>query len=275
VTVRRLGVAITLAALAALTPLAPVAQKGLSAETAPHECAVLQALDGSASFVSDAAECALKAAPASTFKVPHALIALETGVVTDPLARVAWDGTKQGSPLWERAHSLDSAMKWSALWFYQRTATLIGRERMLASLKRLGYGSDTYEGERTSFWLNGDLVVSPMEQLDFMSRLMRNELSVKRQHVDVVKAALRMPPGEITNASGTHPFALDWPPPLVIRAKTGNTTINGERVSWVVGHLESRGRAYVFVARVRGREVTSNQAGAELARQTLNARPPK
>jgi beta-lactamase class D len=269
VTLRRLGVSIALAALA------PLAQRGPSAATAPHECAALQALDGSSSFVSDAAECALKTAPASTFKVPHALIALETGVVTDPLALVAWDGTKQASPLWEQAHSLDSAMKWSALWFYQRTAALIGRERMLASLKRLGYGSDTYDGEQTAFWLNGDLVVSPMEQLDFVSRLGRYQLPAARKNVDLVKAAFLMPPAEITNASGTQPFALDWPPPLVVRAKTGNTTINGERVSWVVGHLESRGRAYVFVARVRGREVPSNQAGAELALRTLNARPPK
>jgi beta-lactamase class D len=239
------------------------------------ECVLLLALDGSAPFVSDAAECAVKTAPASTFKVPHALIALETGVVTDPMALVPWDGTKYPNAVWEKPHSLDSAMKWSALWFYQRTARLIGRERMLAWLKRLGYGRDSYEGEQTTFWLNGDLSVSPVEQLDFLSRLVRHELPVQRRHVDAVKAAFTMPAGAITNASGTHPFELKWPAPLVVRAKTGNATVAGERVSWVVGQIESRGRSYVFVARVRGSEVTSNQAGAELALRALNARPPK
>ena len=119
------------AAGAVLTALAPLA---LPAQTGPltparHECAMLQALDGSAPFVSDPAECGLKTAPASTFKVPHALIALETGVVTDANTLVPWDGTRQPFPLWERAHSLDSAMKASVLWFYQRTAGLIVRRR--------------------------------------------------------------------------------------------------------------------------------------------------
>ena len=258
--------ALVLAAAASLAQSTPA--------TAPHECVLVQALDGSKPFISDAAECAVKTAPASTFKVAHALIALETGVVTDPMALVPWDGTKYPNPLWEKPHSLDSAMKWSALWFYQRTASLIGRDRMLTWLNRLGYGSDAYEGEQTMFWLNGDLTVSPMEQLDFVSRLVQYRLPAERKHVDAVKAAFTMPAGAITNATGAHPFVLTWPAPLVVRAKTGNATVAGERVSWVVGHIESRGRGYVFVARVRGREVPSNQAGAELAARTLNARTP-
>jgi beta-lactamase class D len=255
-----------------LAAAAPHAQTAPA--TAPHECVVIQALDRSQPFVSDAAECAVKTAPASTFKVAHALIALETGVVTDPMALVPWDGTTYPNPAWEQAHSLDSAMKWSALWFYQRTARLIGRERMLAWLTRLHYGSDSYEGEQTMFWLNGDLAVSPVEQVDFISRFVRYELPAQRRHVDAVKAAFTMPAGAITNATGTHPFDLKWPSPLVVRAKTGNATVAGERVSWVVGHVESRNRGWVFVARVRGREVPSNQAGAELAVRTLNAHRP-
>jgi beta-lactamase class D len=203
--------------------------------------------------------------------VPHALIALESGLVTDPHALVPWDGTKYGNPLWEKPHSLDSAMKSSVLWFYQRTAGLIGRERMLASLKRLGYGSDTYDGDQTTFWLNGDLVISPLEQLDFVSRLVQYKLPADRRHVDAVKAAFTMPAGAITNATGTHPFGLTWPAPLVVRAKTGNTTVAGERISWAIGHLESRGRGSVFVARVRGGATLSQQAGADLAVRTLNA----
>jgi len=265
---RRFSVAALTAA--ALTSLVHTRASGA---TAVRECAVLQALDGSAPFVSDAAECAVRTAPASTFKLPHALIALETGVVTDPLATVPWDGTKHPNPVWEKPHSLDSAMKWSALWFYQRTASLIGRERMLAWLKRLGYGSDSYEGKQTTFWLNGDLSVSPLEQHEFVSRLVRYELPAQRRHVDAVKAAFTMPAGAITNATGTHPFALNWPGPLVVHAKTGNATVAGERVSWVVGYVESRGRRTVFVARARDADL-SMQAGANLALRTLNARTP-
>jgi beta-lactamase class D len=232
---------------------------------AEGECFMLQALDGSKPVVSDRAECNVKASPASTFKVPHALIALETGVVKDPFAMVAWDGTEQSYDAWERDHSLDSSMKWSVLWFYRRTAAAIGRERMLASLRKLGYGSDTYEGEQTSFWVNGELVISPAEQLAYLRRMFRYELPASRANIDAVKAAMRMPEDAVTMARGTHPFPVSG----VVHAKTGNTTVAGERVSWLIGHLEREGKQYVFVARKRGKGSFPGTAGADLALREL------
>jgi beta-lactamase class D len=60
-------------------------------------------------------------------QAPHALVALETGVVSDARARVKWDGTKRAFQVWDQDHSLDSAMKNSVVWFFQRTAAAIGR----------------------------------------------------------------------------------------------------------------------------------------------------
>jgi beta-lactamase class D len=236
------------------------------------DCFVFRELGSARVEVSDAAECATRTSPASTFKVPHALIALETGVVTDPLRPAKWDRSKQPFTLWERNHSLDSAIKWSVFWFFRRTAAQIGRERMTAALKRIGYGTDTFEGELTSFWVNGDLAISAVEQADFLARLFRNEVAAKRENVDAVKAALLMPAGKITNASGIHDFALTWPKDAVVRAKTGNTRVGEERVSWLVGHIEARGRQYVFASRVRSRGAVPGTAGLELALRSLNAR---
>jgi beta-lactamase class D len=231
-------------------------------------CFMLQPLDGAKPYVSDPVECAVKTLPASTFKIPHALIALETNVAKPR----KWDGSKQPFPTWERDHTLDSAVKWSAFWYFQRTAAAIGRARMQKQLRSLGYASDTFERELTSFWVNGDLVVSPAEQLSFLRRMMRYELPVRRRNIDTVKAAFLMPRGAITNASGTHPFVLDWPADTVVRAKTGNGSVDGERVSWLIGHLESGGRQYVFVSRVRERGSLPGTAGADLARRMLNER---
>ncbi|HYC59321.1 MAG TPA: penicillin-binding transpeptidase domain-containing protein [Thermoanaerobaculia bacterium] len=242
----------------------------LAVPAAGGECFMLQSLTTTKRFVSDAAECKVRTSPASTFKVPHSLFALETGVVTDPLALVKWDRTDHSFDVWERDHSMDSAMKWSVLWFFRRTAGLIGRERMLRQLKNLRYGSDSFEGELTSFWVNGDLVVSPEEQLTFLRRMFRYELPVRRKHVDAVKTAMLMPPGKITNASGVHDFALTAPN-AIVRAKTGNTTVNSERSSWIVGHVAVDQQQYVFVARVRAPSAPGT-AGAELARRYLNER---
>lgn len=244
----------------------------LASEPWRRECVVIEELGEAAPYVSDATECAVATSPASTFKVPHALIALETGVVADPLAPVVWDGTRRAFPVWNQDHSLESAIKRSVVWFFQRTAGLIGRERMLAWLKKLDYAADSFEGEITMFWLNGDLAVTPLEEVRFLRRMLRYELPVERQHVEAVKEALLMPKGKITNASGIHDFVLAWPEPLLVRAKTGKTSVGGEEISWLLGQVESQGRQFVFVSRVRSSENLTSTAAAELARQALDAR---
>src|SRR5262245_60185321 len=171
----------------------------------PAECVIIGPRDGGSPSISDAKECALASAPASTFKIPHALIALQTGVIAAD-TEVPWDGTKYDSPLWQRPHTVTSAIQWSALPFFQRTAGLIGRDRMRQGLKDLAYAADDVEGEIRTFWLTGDLAVTPLEQYAFLQRFFAGRLSVDAAHVATVRQALEMPPGEVTNASGRHPF---------------------------------------------------------------------
>jgi beta-lactamase class D len=268
----RSGRVVALALGSALVAVAPLASAGPDAR--PRECFLLQKLEGSQPYVSDRDECDVAGAPASTFKLPHALIALEAGVVEDPLRPVSWNGARQPFERWEREHSLDSAIKWSVVWFFRRTAALLGPERMREGLRQLAYASDTFEGDVSEFWLNGDLRVSPREQLSFLSRMMRHALPVSRPHVDAVRQALVMPEGRITNAAGVHDFDFGWPGPVVLRAKTGYTSAAGEQVSWLVGHVEARAGEYVFVSRVRGPSIPGT-AGAELARRMLKSRAPQ
>jgi beta-lactamase class D len=116
--------------------------------------------------------------------------------------------------------------------------------------------------------VNSDLVVSPAEQLAFMRRLVRHELPVRRQHIDTVKATLLMPRGRITN--GGHPTSDSRGPDVIVRAKTGATSVGEEGVSWLVGHIEANNRQYVFVSRVRAAE-RSWCAAIDLARRVLDA----
>jgi hypothetical protein len=144
-------------------------------------------------------------------------------------------------------------------------AAFIGRERELEHLRAFRYGSASFTHEVTRFWLNGDLTISPIEQVAFLRRLFSYELPVDRRHIDTVKTALIMPGGKLSNASGLHDFALQWPTDTIVRVKTGNGTVNGERVSWLVGALESSGRQYVFASRARSATRSLNTtAGADL-----------
>jgi beta-lactamase class D len=247
---------------------------GVAASQVTHaarvECFIL-AQPGARPYVSDAAECGHATSPASTFKIPHALIALDTAVVrADDVVR--WDGGDVAHESWRQDHTLATAIQWSVVPYFQRTARLIGRERMRRGLAMLHYADDSFERDVDAFWLDGDLVVSPQEQFAFLGRLARGTLPLSRAHMATVLNAMRMPRNEVLMAGGAHPFALAWPDGTIVRAKTGNTTVAGERVSWLVGALELDGRQHVFVARVRSSGTLPSSAGADLALRELNAR---
>jgi beta-lactamase class D len=238
------------------------------------ECVVVAALDGTFDRVVGGGECDRRTLPASTFKIPHALVALDTGVVNDRTV-MRWDGTPQDFKSWERDQTLDSAIKSSVVWFFQRAARAIGRERELRYLRAFAYGSQSFARAVDRFWLNGDLTITPREQVAFLRRMYAYELPIPRERIDVVKHAMTMPPGKISNAAGLHDFALRWPD-AVVRAKTGNGTVDGERVSWLIGEVDSRGRAFVFASRVRsGAVALETAAGADLALRVLNAIDPE
>ena len=73
--------------------------------------------------------------PESTFKVPNALIGLQTSAVRDEYEVKRWDGVVREFESWNRDHSLASAMRESAVWFYQDMARDIGETRMQEKIK--------------------------------------------------------------------------------------------------------------------------------------------
>lgn len=217
-------------------------------------CFVLMDLKTGELKRNDAERCAKRMPPASTFKVPHALIALETGVVTDPSALRKWDGKKRDIADWNRDHSLESAIRYSVVWFFQGTAKQIGRERMKDWLHRFEYGNEDVSGDLTQFWLGSPLRISPDEQVRFLARLYRNELPVSERSRETVKRILVQSPD--TAPERMKPLAGPWPSGAVVSGKTGSThTQEDGDVRWLVGHVRSPRGEYVFASLVTGEKL--------------------
>jgi beta-lactamase class D len=171
--------------------------------------------------------------PASTFKIPNSLIALETGVVADPDKDVfKWDGVVRSIDAWNRDHTMRSAIAVSAVPVYQEIARRIGAERMQKYLDLLEYGNRDIGGGIDQFWLTGNLRIDPVQQVDFVDRLRRGVLPVSKRSQDLVHDIL-----PVTKVGDS-----------TIRAKSGllGAEIGKPSLGWMVGWVEKGPAQTVF-----------------------------
>ena len=241
-----------------------------ASQSQTHTCIVIQQLAADTPLVSRG-ECATRLSPASTFKIPHALVALETGVVT-PDRIEKWDGTTYArQPKWMRDHNVISALRPSVLWFYQRIAPRIGASRMAEWLAKFEYGNRDVSGPITQYWVNGRLQISPIEQVRFLRRFYARSLPVRIEHQKAIHTGLLQDRGMMENSLGIHPLEGNWNNAGLI-AKTGATSTTAYRVSWLVGMLAADFE-YVFAAAVwkESQEVDTLDATRLAVRQFIES----
>lgn len=196
--------------------------------------------------------CRARVAPASTFKVAHALAALDAGVIDGPEARIPFDGRELTVPAWRRDHTLRTAMRDSVVWYFQTIADRLGAAREREYLQRFEYGNKDSSSGLTTFWLGGSLVISPEEQVRFWRDFYADALPVPKRHMDTVREILVQPRGQVVNSNGAHPFG-EWAPEVVLSAKTGSVTDRtGIEVRWLVGHVARGKRSWIFASLVTG-----------------------
>jgi beta-lactamase class D len=263
--------------LAAAAPSSTVASTKPSTSRA---CFILEELGGGARggpMVRAPAEgCALRETPASTFKIVHALVALDAGVLSATEV-LRYDGRPVAFESHRRDHDLASAMRDSVVWYFQEAARRLGLEREQAYLRALDYGNADPSSGLTTFWLGGSLLISADEQARFLIRLYEGSLPISRGAQRFVRQILVQPDGVIVNAAGAHPFARPWPAGTIVSAKTGNASAPGRPdVRWLVGHVRRSGpddkseRAWVFVSSVVG-EAVPPAAALDLAAAGLKS----
>jgi beta-lactamase class D len=179
--------------------------------------------------------------PASTFKIPNSLIALETGVVEDPDKDVfKWDGVKRSIEAWNKDHTLRSAIAVSAVPVYQEIARRVGEGRMQKYVDLFEYGNRNIGGGIDQFWLTGDLRIDPVQQVDFVDRLRRGVLPISKRSQDLVRDIL-----PVTKAGEA-----------VIRAKSGllGAEVGKPSLGWMVGWAENGSAQTVFALNMDCRE---------------------
>lgn len=194
--------------------------------------------------------------PASTFKIPNSLIALETGVVADPDKDVfKWDGVTRSIEAWNKDHTLRSAIAVSAVPVYQEIARRIGQEQMQKYVDLFEYGNRDIGGGIDQFWLTGNLRIDPIQQVDFVDRLRRGVLPVSKRSQELVRDIL--PVTKIGDAT--------------IRAKSGllGAEIGKPSLGWLVGWAEKGSEQTVFAMNMDCKEPAHIVARMTVVQQCL------
>jgi beta-lactamase class D len=194
--------------------------------------------------------------PASTFKIPNSIIALETGVVEDPDKDVfKWDGVTRSIEAWNKDHTLHSAIAASVVPVYQEIARRIGPERMQKYVDLLEYGNRDIGGGIDQFWLTGNLRIDPIQQVDFVDRLRRGVLPVSKRSQELVRDIL--PVTKVGDAT--------------IRAKSGllGAEVGKPSLGWLVGWAEKGGQQTVFAMNMDCKEPGHIAARMTVTQQCL------
>lgn len=169
--------------------------------------------------------------PASTFKIANSIIGLETGVINSDSTIFKWDGEEKWLKAWEQDLVLKDAFKFSCVPCYQDVAREIGAPRMKEYIANFNYGTlDITETNIDNFWLEGKSRITQFQQIDFLKRFYKNELSITKRTGDIVSAILLIEDNDHYKLSG----------------KTGLSNENKEYNGWFVGYLEQDNNTYFF-----------------------------
>ncbi len=191
---------------------------------------LIESLDGTKRYVYNNVRAMTPLLPASTFKIPNTLIALQEGVVSAD-SNISWDGVERTVRAWNQDQNLKSAFKSSCVWCYQLFARNIGIEKYNEYLKKLHYGNEKTGHNVERFWLDGELRISAYEQIAFLKKLYKNELPFLQEHIDLLKSIM-------IDEQGKN---------YIIRAKTGwAVPKDAEHHGWYVGYVESSKGVYFF-----------------------------
>ncbi|SHI27405.1 penicillin-binding transpeptidase domain-containing protein [Pollutimonas bauzanensis] len=223
-------------------------------------------LDGQTGALAchDAARARSGFLPASTYKIPNSLIALETGVASGPGFALPWDSRRNPRQdwwpqAWARDQTLATALPNSVVWFYRELARRIGPARMQAYVDKFGYGNRNIGGSIDHFWLTGDLRISALQQAQFLQRFYTEKLAVSHRSTQIVKDAIVLESTPAYRLSGKSGWA-------------GMGEAGARQTGWLVGYLERGEKVYFYALNMDMSKPAQGPARLALAKAILRGR---
>lgn len=202
----------------------------------------------------NAVRAATRFVPASTFKIPHTVIALSERVVESMDEIIPYGGKPQPFRAWERDMPLREALALSNAAVYQQVAKRIGLERMNKNVQKLCYGNMRIGEDVTRFWLDGPLQITALEQISVLRELVNDGMGFPPAAVSAMKEGIALEAGE------------EWS----LYAKSGWQNAPNAGVGWWVGWIEKGKKLYFFALNMDITSVEDAKKRERLGRKCLS-----
>jgi beta-lactamase class D len=181
------------------------------------------------------------------------LIAVEEAAIDNADSIIPWDGTQYDIPAWNKDQSLESAFRVSCVWCFQVLARRVGAESYRSYLRKIDYGELSEPFNETTFWLDGSLQISAIEQIQFLQQVYLHTLPFISSTYDTLRRIM----------------LVEQSPDYTIRAKTGWATSTTPTVGWYVGYVETPGDIWFFALNMEIHDKKDLPLRQELVREAL------
>lgn len=179
--------------------------------------------------------------PCSTFKVALSLMGFDSEILKDAHCPV-WDYDEAYASLlpdilerWLQPHDPQLWLENSCVWYSQVLTQMLGIDEFDRYIHVLNYGNGDHQNDLTHAWLMRSLKISPMEQVEFLDKMLNLALPVSAYAQQVTAEIL---------------FREELDGGWSLYGKTGSGTIGHLANGWFVGWVEKGERRIIFAQHI-------------------------
>ena len=131
----------------------------------------------------------------------------------------------------------------------------MGTARIDNYLKKIKYGNENTAGGLSSYWIESSLTISPVEQVELLTKLFQNGFDFAPEHMNTVKDSILLSSCEHGNIYG----------------KTGTGRVDEKDMNgWFVGAVEASGKTCFFATNIRAAHDAAGSRAREITMSVLS-----
>ena len=151
-------------------------------------------------LIEQGAGCDTPTTPASTFKVPLAVMGFDAGFLADahhPALPFVEGYADWGGDEWRQTTDPLRWMDYSVVWYSQAITRALGAKHLADYARAFDYGNADFTGDPGAgnglerSWISSSLKLTPRQQLAFMTRLVNRQLPVSAQAMETTLSIMQ------------------------------------------------------------------------------------